>query len=172
MAPERLLSDRPDNVSVEWPSSPVLEGSYVRLSCKGSANPQVDRYAWYRSRLNPGTDQGPSEGPLGFSRSINVLVSADAQYFCEVGNLYGAKNTSLTQMVVNYLGVKGTLCLFSLSILRNGMRQNYSQGLTNSTRMGDLTSCKKVSTFGGCAQLCASNRLLMHAVIWSLSLHQ
>ena len=101
MAPERLLSDRPDNVSVEWPSSPVLEGSYVRLSCKGSANPTVDLYAWYRSRLNPGTDQGPSEGPLGFSRSINVSVSADAQYFCEVGNLYGAKNTSLTQMVVH-----------------------------------------------------------------------
>ena len=169
MAPERLLSDRPDNVSVEWPSSPVLEGSYVRLSCKGSANPPADRYAWYRSRLNPGTDQGPSEGPLGFSRSINVSVSADAQYFCEVGNPYGAKNSSLTQMGQ---AVKGTLCLFSLSILRNGMRQNYSQGLTNSTRMGDLTSCKKVSTFGGCAQLCASNRLLMHAVIWSLSLHQ
>ncbi|XP_030226836.1 myelin-associated glycoprotein isoform X4 [Gadus morhua] len=96
----------PDNVSVEWPSSPVLEGSYVRLRCKGSANPTVDLYAWYRSRLNPGTDQGPSErhaeGPLGFSRSINVSVSADAQYFCEVGNLYGAKNTSLTQMVVHY----------------------------------------------------------------------
>ncbi|XP_056458093.1 myelin-associated glycoprotein-like [Gadus chalcogrammus] len=93
---------RPDNVSVEWPSSPVLEGSYVSLRCKGSANPRVDRYAWYRSRLNPGTDQRPSEGPLGFSRSITVLVSADAQYFCEVGNLYGAKNTSLTQMVVHY----------------------------------------------------------------------
>ncbi|XP_030226838.1 myelin-associated glycoprotein isoform X6 [Gadus morhua] len=96
----------PDNVSVEWPSSPVLEGSYVRLRCKGSANPTVDLYAWYRSRLNPGTDQGPSErhaeGPLGFSRSINVSVSADAQYFCEVGNLYGAKNTSLTQMVVHF----------------------------------------------------------------------
>ncbi|XP_056448835.1 uncharacterized protein LOC130384592 isoform X2 [Gadus chalcogrammus] len=92
---------RPDNVSVEWPSSPVLEGSYVRLSCKGSANPPADLYAWYRSRLNPGTDQGPSEGPLGFSRSINVSVSADAQYFCEVGNPYGAKNTSLTQMVVH-----------------------------------------------------------------------
>ncbi|CAL8261954.1 unnamed protein product [Boreogadus saida] len=93
---------RPDNVSVEWPSSPVLEGSFVRLSCKGSANPPADRYAWYRSRLNPGTDQGPAEGPLGFSQSINVSVSADAQYFCEVGNPYGAKNTSLTQMVVHY----------------------------------------------------------------------
>ncbi|CAL8261871.1 unnamed protein product [Boreogadus saida] len=91
---------RPDYVSVEWPSSPVQEGSYVRLSCKGSANPPADRYAWYRSRLNPGTDQGPAEGPLGLSRSINVSVSADAQYFCEVGNLYGAKNTSLTEMVV------------------------------------------------------------------------
>ncbi|CAL8336572.1 unnamed protein product [Gadus morhua 'NCC'] len=92
----------PDIVSVEWPSSPVLEGSYVPLSCKGFANPSADRYTWYRSRLNPGTDQGPSEGPLGFSRSINVSVSADAQYFCEVGNLYGAMNTSLTQMVVHY----------------------------------------------------------------------
>ena len=105
MAPERLLSDPPELVSVEWPSSPVLEGSYVRLRCKGSANPTAELYAWYRSRLNPGTDQGPSErhaeGPLGFSRSINVSVSADAQYFCEVGNLYGAKNTSLTQMVVH-----------------------------------------------------------------------
>ncbi|CAL8355246.1 unnamed protein product [Arctogadus glacialis] len=92
---------RPDNVSVEWPSSPVLEGSFVRLSCKGSANPPADRYAWYRSRLNPGTDQGPGEGPLSISQSINVLVSADAQYFCEVRNPYGAKNTSLTQMVVH-----------------------------------------------------------------------
>ena len=94
-----MLSDPPVNVWVEWPSSPVLVGRYVRLSCNGSANPPADRYTWYQ--LNPGADLGPNEGPLDFNQSINVSASADAQYFCEVRNPYGAKNTSLTRMVVH-----------------------------------------------------------------------
>ncbi|KAK0149149.1 Sialoadhesin [Merluccius polli] len=92
----------PRNVSVEWPSGPVLEGSYVRLNCSCSANPPVDSYTWYRSRLHPGPDQGPDQGPLGFNQSFTALVSEDTQFYCEVRNPYGVQNSSLTQMDVHY----------------------------------------------------------------------
>ncbi|KAG7270379.1 hypothetical protein CRUP_003933 [Coryphaenoides rupestris] len=92
----------PTNVSVEWPPGPVRAGSYVNLRCKCSANPSVKSYAWYRSRLHPGPDQRPDQTPLGFNQNVRVLVSEDTQFYCRVRNLYGAQNSSLTQMDVHY----------------------------------------------------------------------
>ncbi|KAG7245763.1 hypothetical protein CRUP_015493, partial [Coryphaenoides rupestris] len=92
----------PTNVSVEWPSGPVRAGSYVNLRCKCSANPSVNSYAWYRSRLHPGPDQRPDQTSLGFNQHVRVLVSEDTQFYCRVRNLYGAQNSSLTQMDVHF----------------------------------------------------------------------
>ena len=128
---EWLLSDPPGNVSVEWPSSPVLEGSYVLLSCNGSANPPADRYTWYRSRLNPGAEQGPNQGPLDLNQSINVSVSADAQYFCEVRNRYGAKNTSLTQMVVHCESINLNLPCFRMFLATGWHQLNIDANIIN-----------------------------------------
>lgn len=86
-------------MSVEWPSGPVLEGSFVELSCHGSANPPVDNYTWYRSYLGP--DQKPNQRPLGFKQSFTAWVSEDTQYYCEMRNPYGVQSSNFTQMDVH-----------------------------------------------------------------------
>ncbi|KAK0147365.1 hypothetical protein N1851_013153 [Merluccius polli] len=118
----------PRNVSVEWPSGPVLEGSYVRLNCSCSANPpRGTATPGTAPRLHPGPDQGPDQGPLGFNQSFTALVSEDTQFYCEVRNPYGVQNSSLTQMDVHCDGhpgrvLEGSYVRSELQLLRQPPR--------------------------------------------------
>uniref|UniRef100_A0A672FH94 Ig-like domain-containing protein n=1 Tax=Salarias fasciatus TaxID=181472 RepID=A0A672FH94_SALFA len=83
----------PDNTSVSH-SGPVTEGSSVTLSCSAEANPAVDSYSWY----NPDGEQ------VGTKKKLSITVSeADSQFYCKASNKYGAQNSSITQIEVQFV---------------------------------------------------------------------
>ncbi|KAK0154992.1 Sialic acid-binding Ig-like lectin 10 [Merluccius polli] len=146
----------PRNVSVEWPSGPVLEGSYVRLNCSCSANPPVDSYTWYRSRLHPGPDQGPDQGPLGFNQSFTALVSEDTQFYCEVRNPYGVQNSSLTQMDLHFPPKEVELRVEPTRVLRRG---HWGPGPLPGPRKPNFTVERAMRHHGGQYYCLAKNHL-------------
>ncbi|XP_029958307.1 myelin-associated glycoprotein-like [Salarias fasciatus] len=91
----------PDNTSVSH-SGPVTEGSSVTLSCNAEANPAVDSYSWY----NPDGEQ------VGTKKKLSITVSeADSQFYCKASNKYGAQNSSITQIEVQFPPKETTVVL-------------------------------------------------------------
>ncbi|XP_029958208.1 myelin-associated glycoprotein-like [Salarias fasciatus] len=91
----------PDNTSVSH-SGPVTEGSSVTLSCSAEANPAVDSYSWY----NPDGEQ------VGTKKKLSITVSeADSQFYCKASNKYGAQNSSITQIEVQFPPKETTVVL-------------------------------------------------------------
>ncbi|KAK6326171.1 hypothetical protein J4Q44_G00018160 [Coregonus suidteri] len=74
------------------PSSSVVEGSSVSLTCSSNANPAVGRYNWYRVN-------GEQVTTVGARRMLSVQVPADDSYFyCEASNDHGTENSSVIQL--------------------------------------------------------------------------
>lgn len=74
-------------------SGPVVEGSSVSLTCNADANPAVDSYSWYNF-----------DGEhVGMKKTLSATVSeVDSQFYCEASNKYGAQNSSITQIDVQF----------------------------------------------------------------------
>ncbi|KAK6326172.1 hypothetical protein J4Q44_G00018170 [Coregonus suidteri] len=86
-----LYSPKNTSVSVS-PSSSVVEGSSVSLTCSSNANPAVGRYNWYRVN-------GEQVTTVGARRMLSVQVPADDSYFyCEASNDHGTENSSVIQL--------------------------------------------------------------------------
>ncbi|XP_071253849.1 sialoadhesin-like isoform X2 [Salvelinus alpinus] len=83
----------PKNSSVSVsPSSSVIEGSSVTLTCSSNANPPVGSYTWYRVNREQVTE-------VGSSRMLTIKVPADnSQFYCETRNRLGSQNSSVTQL--------------------------------------------------------------------------
>ncbi|KAI3361278.1 hypothetical protein L3Q82_013457, partial [Scortum barcoo] len=96
---ERSLTLRvlypPNNTSVSY-SGPVEEGSSVTLTCNTIANPAVDSYTWYKV----GGDQVTA---VGSKKRLSTTVSeVERQFYCKVSNRYGAQNSSIAQIDVQF----------------------------------------------------------------------
>ncbi|CAB1333502.1 unnamed protein product, partial [Coregonus sp. 'balchen'] len=83
----------PKNTSVSVsPSSSVVEGSSVTLTCSSNANPPVESYTWYRVDREQVTE-------VGSSRMLTIKVPVDnSQFYCETRNHLGSQNSSVTQL--------------------------------------------------------------------------
>ncbi|TMS10913.1 B-cell receptor CD22 [Larimichthys crocea] len=85
----------PNNTSVTY-SGPVKEGSSVTLTCNTNANPVVDGYTWYKV-------DGDEVTAVGSKKTLSTTVSeVDSQFYCKVSNKYGAQNSSVTQIDVQF----------------------------------------------------------------------
>uniref|UniRef100_A0A674C9W5 Ig-like domain-containing protein n=1 Tax=Salmo trutta TaxID=8032 RepID=A0A674C9W5_SALTR len=82
----------PKNISVSVsPSSSLVEGSSVTLTCNSNANP-AGSYTWYRVNQEQVTE-------VGSSRMLTIKVPADnSQFYCETRNRLGSQNSSVTQL--------------------------------------------------------------------------
>ncbi|KAM7383084.1 hypothetical protein PAMP_002766 [Pampus punctatissimus] len=95
----------PKNTSVIY-SGPVKEGNSVTLTCSTNANPAVDSYTWYKVN-------GDEVTVVGFKRQLSYTVSAvDNKFYCTVSNKYGAQNSSITLIDVQY-APKNTSVIYS-----------------------------------------------------------
>ncbi|XP_023132006.3 myelin-associated glycoprotein-like [Amphiprion ocellaris] len=85
----------PHNTSVSY-SGPVKEGSSVILTCNTNANPAVDTYVWYKV-------DGEQATAVGSKKRLTTTVSeVDSSFYCKVSNKYGAQNSSITQIDVQF----------------------------------------------------------------------
>ncbi|XP_067456925.1 myelin-associated glycoprotein-like [Thunnus thynnus] len=85
----------PYNTSVNY-SGPVKEGSLVTLTCNTDANPAVDSFTWYKV-------DGDQVTAVGFKKWLSSTVSeVDSQFYCTASNRYGAQNSSITLIDVQF----------------------------------------------------------------------
>ncbi|KAL1005617.1 hypothetical protein UPYG_G00061410 [Umbra pygmaea] len=126
---------RKPSVSVS-PSSEIVEGSSVNLTCSSDANPPVDNYTWYKSGINPYKDIHVNTGP---QHVFNHIKSNDTgKYYCKayvgikmnstsihIDVKYGPKNISVS---VSYFGkiLKGHSVTLTCSSNANPLVQNYT----------------------------------------------
>ncbi|XP_035602177.1 B-cell receptor CD22-like isoform X2 [Oncorhynchus keta] len=99
----------PEDTSVSVsPSGPVVEGSFVNLTCSSHANPAVS-YTWYRVNGKSPIQSG--------TQLILEKVSPDnsGRYYCKAQNKHGALNSSLLFLDVLY-PPRNTLVSISLSV--------------------------------------------------------
>ncbi|KAL1005697.1 hypothetical protein UPYG_G00062530 [Umbra pygmaea] len=103
-SPEIVFTVRygPKSTSVSVsPSSEIVEGSSVTLTCSSDANPPVNKYTWYKKNET-------SPKASGQSYSITNIRSEDSgEYYCEAKNEYGCFNSSSVFVDVHY-GPKNT----------------------------------------------------------------
>ncbi|KAL0984792.1 hypothetical protein UPYG_G00146980 [Umbra pygmaea] len=86
-----LYSPKNTSVSVS-PSSSVVQGHSVTLTCTSNANPSIDQYKWYRVI-------GEQVTSVGDRSMLTVQVPADDSYFyCEAINDHGTQNSSVIQL--------------------------------------------------------------------------
>ncbi|XP_045901949.1 B-cell receptor CD22-like [Micropterus dolomieu] len=94
----------PNNTSVSY-SGPVKEGSSVTLICTANANPPVDSYTWYKV-------DGDQVAAVGSKRRLSTTVTeVDSHFYCKVTNRYGAQNSSITQIDVQFPPKETTVIL-------------------------------------------------------------
>ncbi|XP_064163805.1 B-cell receptor CD22-like [Anguilla rostrata] len=92
--------DPPKNVSVSVsPSGVIVEGSSVTLTCSSSdANPQVQKYTWYKNNIADSSWRGSQQ-----SYTINNIKSGDAgEYYCEAQNWIWATKSPPKRLNVQY----------------------------------------------------------------------
>ncbi|XP_064866713.1 B-cell receptor CD22-like isoform X2 [Oncorhynchus nerka] len=86
----------PRNTSVSvWPSSEVLEGSDVTLTCSSNANPTLN-YTWYKI-------DGDSCLEMVYQAELqfNVTLTGNSgKYFCVVSNKHGRQNSTILSLKV------------------------------------------------------------------------
>ncbi|XP_021481118.2 B-cell receptor CD22 [Oncorhynchus mykiss] len=99
----------PEDTSVSVsPSGPVVEGSFVNLTCSSHANPAVS-YTWYRVN-------GKSPIQSGTQLILEKVSPANSgRYYCKAQNKHGALNSSLLFLDVLY-PPRNTLVSISLSV--------------------------------------------------------
>ncbi|KAM6910536.1 myelin-associated glycoprotein-like [Xenentodon cancila] len=85
----------PTNTSVTY-SGPVKEGTSVTLTCNTVANPAVNSYTWYKVNGEEAIAVGSK------SRLSTTVTEVGSQFYCEVGNKYGAQNSSIAQIDVQF----------------------------------------------------------------------
>uniref|UniRef100_A0A4W5Q252 B-cell receptor CD22 n=1 Tax=Hucho hucho TaxID=62062 RepID=A0A4W5Q252_9TELE len=106
-SPKKVLStNSPRNTSVSvWPSSEVLEGSDVTLTCSSNANPTLN-YTWFKIDGDSCLEM-VSQAELQF----NVTHTGNSgKYFCVVSNKHGRQNSTILSLKVKAL----TLLIASL----------------------------------------------------------
>ncbi|XP_071250607.1 B-cell receptor CD22-like [Salvelinus alpinus] len=86
----------PRNTSVSvWPSSEVLEGSDVTLTCSSNANPTLN-YTWFKIDGDSCLEM-VSQAELQF----NVTHTGNSgKYFCVVSNKHGRQNSTILSLKV------------------------------------------------------------------------
>nr|XP_019948232.1 PREDICTED: B-cell receptor CD22-like [Paralichthys olivaceus] len=85
----------PNNTSISYPA-PAQEGRSVTLTCSANANPAVDSYTWYK-------EDGDQVLAVGSKKRLSTTVSeVDNRFFCKASNQYGAENSSVTQIDVQF----------------------------------------------------------------------
>ncbi|XP_067093495.1 myelin-associated glycoprotein-like [Osmerus mordax] len=90
-----LYSPMNTSVSVS-PSTSILEGSFVTLTCNSDANPAVKSFNWYRADGNLGIS-------VGSRKKLTTQVSEENRHFyCETRNEHGAENSSVIELDVQY----------------------------------------------------------------------
>ncbi|XP_031669654.1 B-cell receptor CD22 isoform X4 [Oncorhynchus kisutch] len=86
----------PRNTSVSvWPSSEVLEGSDVTLTCSSNANPTLN-YTWFKI-------DGDSCLEMAYQAELqfNVTLTGNSgKYFCVVSNKHGRQNSTILSLKV------------------------------------------------------------------------
>ncbi|XP_042164902.1 B-cell receptor CD22 isoform X1 [Oncorhynchus tshawytscha] len=92
-----VCTNPPRNTSVSViPSSEVLEGSSVTLTCSSDANPPGISYHWYSVRA--GDTRSTGYGPV-----LRTKIWADnTHFYCEAKNMCGAHNSTITKVTVWY----------------------------------------------------------------------
>ncbi|KAM9454178.1 B-cell receptor CD22-like [Clarias gariepinus] len=108
----------PKNVSVSIsPSSEIVEGSSVTLTCSSEANPPVERYTWYKVN---------ESSPVGSGQSYSFTLSSNSSgwFYCVAQNKYGTQRAAAVFLTLNggsrvvlyvVLGVMaGCGCLFGI----------------------------------------------------------
>uniref|UniRef100_A0A4W5KDN2 Ig-like domain-containing protein n=1 Tax=Hucho hucho TaxID=62062 RepID=A0A4W5KDN2_9TELE len=79
----------PKNTSVSVsPSGEIVEGSSVTLTCSSDANPDVDKYTWYKKNRASLTG---SEKTYNFT---TIRSEDSGEYYCGTENKYGRLNSS------------------------------------------------------------------------------
>ncbi|XP_076118430.1 B-cell receptor CD22-like isoform X2 [Alosa pseudoharengus] len=90
---EVMFPPKDTSVAVS-PSSEIVEGSSVTLTCSSDANPPVEGYTWFK--VNESTPVGS-----GQQYSITNIRSEDGgQYYCEARNKYGAETSTAVSITV------------------------------------------------------------------------
>ncbi|XP_045546905.1 B-cell receptor CD22-like [Salmo salar] len=99
----------PRNTSVSVsPSSEIVEGSSVTLTCSSDANSPVDKYTWYKKNVT-------SPKASGQSYSITNIISEDrGEYYCEAQNGRGSMNSTALMIIV---AVKQTVLTAAVGII-------------------------------------------------------
>ncbi|XP_042171361.1 B-cell receptor CD22 isoform X3 [Oncorhynchus tshawytscha] len=86
----------PRNTSISvWPSSEVLEGSDVTLTCSSNANPTLN-YTWFKI-------DGDSCLEMVYQAELqfNVILTGNSgKYFCVVSNKHGRQNSTILSLKV------------------------------------------------------------------------
>uniref|UniRef100_A0A4W5JYI6 Ig-like domain-containing protein n=1 Tax=Hucho hucho TaxID=62062 RepID=A0A4W5JYI6_9TELE len=83
------------------PSGEIVEGSSVTLTCSSDANPDVDKYTWYKKNRASLTG---SEKTYNFT---TIRSEDSGEYYCGTENKYGRLNSSSVSVDVQY-GPKNT----------------------------------------------------------------
>ncbi|XP_015259253.1 PREDICTED: B-cell receptor CD22-like [Cyprinodon variegatus] len=83
---------RPPSVKVT-PSSEIMEGSLLTLTCSSDANPEA-KYTWYKEREDSPTASGPN-----FTIS-SIIYQQGGNYYCQAQNIIGSSGTVLNVKVV------------------------------------------------------------------------
>ncbi|KAL2086720.1 hypothetical protein ACEWY4_017779 [Coilia grayii] len=88
----------PKNTSASIsPSSNIVEGNSVTLTCSSDANPPVHNYTWYK------INRGVTTVGSGQNHSINIIKSEDTgQYYCRMENSVGSTNSTVLYVNVSY----------------------------------------------------------------------
>ncbi|TSK18065.1 B-cell receptor CD22 [Bagarius yarrelli] len=85
----------PKSISVSIsPSTEIVEGSSVTLTCSSDANPPVHSYTWYK--LN-------ESSPVGFGQSYSFTLSSSSigWFYCEARNKLGSQRSTAVPIILN-----------------------------------------------------------------------
>lgn len=86
------VSPKDTSAEIIDPSGPMLEGSWVTLSCNSKANPPVEGYTWYRV-------DGDQVTLVGFRMTLTTEVTKpNSLFYCEARNQLGEQKSPVIQL--------------------------------------------------------------------------
>ncbi|KAJ8289749.1 hypothetical protein GJAV_G00004880 [Gymnothorax javanicus] len=90
----------PKNITLSVnPSSEIMEGSTVTLTCRSDASPPVQRYTWFKNNRYVSSE---SRGPLEIYSIKHITIWDTGEYYCVAENSVGANTSPLKRLDVQY----------------------------------------------------------------------